>query len=419
VSETSRSGIEAGPDRAFPPRLLGIFAAWRLQAYGYTLAVAYALFFVFAYRWGMWVVDKTGMPVLNDFTAFWIGGRQALHGETASLYDSAQFAKIQAAAVHIASFNDFYPNFPYPPIFLLMMAPFAVLPRAAAFLIFEFVTLLGYVAIVFLIARRPAAIAVALASPFTFWNFGFGQTGFLRASLSGAALLALERRPVLSGVLIGFLTYKPQLGILFPVALAAARQWRAFTAAAITAAVLAGISIAAFGVGPWEALPRELLAQTGGYLLRDNPVLSRWAVFQTVYGLIRALHGNAALAWLAQACAAAGVATIVWLVWRSPARFPLKAAMLSSATLLATPYGWAYDMTEIAIPLAFLASDQMRCGLLRGEQTIILALFAACASIVVRGGSPPLGPVVMITLAGLILRRVYRDGGEPEPAAAA
>ena len=163
-------------------------------------------------------------------------------------------------------------------------------------------TLFGSVAVVYLIVRRPPAIALVLASPFTAWNFIAGQSGFLTASLVGAALLALERRPVLAGVFIGCLTYKPQLGILFPVALVAARQWRAFASAAVTAALLAGLSIAAFGIGPWEAFPRELLAQADLNLLVDLPGSDPgpWGILQTVYGLVRRLHGGAALAWLAQ-----------------------------------------------------------------------------------------------------------------------
>jgi hypothetical protein len=32
-------------------------------------------------------------------------------------------------------------------------------------------------------------------------------------------------------------------------------------------------------------------------------------------------------------------------------------------------YAFAYDMAAIAIPAAFLAADQLRQGLLRGDQT--------------------------------------------------
>jgi hypothetical protein len=95
--------------------------------------------------------------------------------------------------------------------------------------------------------------------------------------------------------------------------------------------------------------------------------------------------------------------------------YSLKAATLSAAALLATPYAYAYDMAALAIPVAFLARDQLDHGLLRGEQTALLAMFGALLATfiltfgrnpdAVSFGSLPLGPVVLITLLALILRR--------------
>ena len=56
-----------------------------------------------------------------------------------------------------------------------------------------------------------------------FVNVGHGQNGFLTAALLGGALHWLDRRPWLAGVLIGCLAYKPQFGVLIPVALLAGR----------------------------------------------------------------------------------------------------------------------------------------------------------------------------------------------------
>jgi arabinofuranan 3-O-arabinosyltransferase len=391
------------------PHLLGIFAPWRLHAYGYTLAALYAFCLLLFYVWGFWPVDRAGTPILDDFTMFWIGGTQALHGNAAALYDPAQFAKLQAAAVGPREADAFvYPSFSYPPIFLLIMAPFGLLPCLPAFLTFETVTLLAFVAVVFFIVRRPPAVALALAAPFTPINFLHGQTGFLRASLVGAALLALERRPLLDGVFIGCLTYKPQFGILFPVALLAAKQWRAIAAATIAAAVLAGLSVSAFGIGPWEAFPRELIHATD-VLTLERPNFTDWTYHQTVYGGVRYLHGNEATAWFIQGCAAVAAAAVVWLVWRSPAPYALKAATLSAATLIASPWEWITDMTVLAISIAFLARDQISSGLLRGEQSIMIALFGAALVMLFGIGSPPLGPVMVIILLGVVLRRIYRD----------
>jgi hypothetical protein len=292
-----------------------------------------------------------------------------------------------------------------------------VLPYPYGFIAWDVATLLGLIVVVYCIVRKLPAVALVLASPFTMWNFLAGQNGFLTGSLLGASLLLLERQPVLAGIFIGLLTYKPQFGILLPVALAAARQWRAFASAVATTGIFAGISIAVFGIDVWAALPRELAAQTGEVLRAggtDDPA-AEWGYIQTVYGVVRSLHGGTALAWLVQGMTTSGAATIVWLVWRSSAHYSLKAATLAAAALIATPYAFAYDMAAIAVPAAFLASDQMRRGFLRGEQAILVGLFVTSLAVLlafgdrpggVTFGSTPIGPLVIMTLLAVIIRRV-------------
>jgi hypothetical protein len=401
------SGVDA--DRGFP-RLLGIFAASRLQAFGYALAALCAVLLAILYKSGFWIVDSRGVPVYSDFICPWVAGRQALHGDIALLYDPAEFAKLQEALVGPKDY--FYPNWPYPPTFFFVVIPFALLPYPYAFIVWDVVTLTSCIAVVYLIVRRLPAIAVVLASPLTAWTLFAGQNGFLWASLLGASLLFLERWPVLAGLLIGCLTWKPQFGMLVPVALAASNRWRAFASAAAMGGLLAGASIAAFGTAAWEIFPRELAAQASEVLGAGGHAHSTpdWGYIQTVYGLVRTLRGGAVAAWLAQGATALVVAIIVWLVWRSPVRYSLKAAILSAAALIATPYGFATDLAAIVIPVAFLASDQIRCGLLRGEQAVMIGLFGASMVILFTHGSTPIGPVVVITLLGLIFRRaVYHD----------
>jgi hypothetical protein len=263
--------------------------------------------------------------------------------------------------------------------------------------------LAGCVAAVYSIVRRLPVIALVLACPYAAWNFVGGQNGCLTASLFGAALLFLERRPVLAGVFVGCLTYKPQFGILVPLALVASKQWRALVSAGVTVAVLASASISVFGTGVWAAFPQQLFAQTSITLFADPD--SHWRLLQTVYGVVRYLNGTAALAWLAQAVTTVGLAIIVWLVWRSEARDALKAATLSGAALIASPWASAADMAVLVIPTAFLVTDQMHCGLLRGEQATMLGLVAASFATILAGGRAPIGPFVIIALLSLILRR--------------
>lgn len=416
ASDGVGAGVAAG-SRA--PRVLGFFDEARVQAYGYTLAIIYAVLLIRFYWGGLWIVNHAGAPAYTDFTTMWVAGVEALRGTVAGLYDPAAFFKLQTALLGPQKL--LYPVWPYPPSALLIAAPFGALPYLDAFLAWNFLTLLALLAVAWLIVRRLPAIAVVLATPFTAWNFMCGQNGFLTGSLFGAALYCLEERPVLAGVFIGCLTWKPQFGLLIPLALLAARRWRAIASAAATALVLAGISFAAFGAEAWKMYPGALLVQRNATLFAGGQTAD-WGRLQTIYGLVRQLHGSGVLAWSLQGAATLALAILVWQVWRSPARHALKAAALSAAALIATPYAFSYDMAALAIPVAFLASDQLRCGLLRGEQTSLLALFGVIVAALfgigdspgrVTFGSAPLGQLVVIVILTLVVRRVLSGGTAP------
>ena len=388
--------------------LLGIFVSWRLQAYGYTLAVFYTVCLAYMYWLGVWLVNAEGVPTYHDFTNIWVASTQAVHGRAAQVYDQAVQAKAQE--VLVGAGRAIFSTWPYPPSYLVILAPLGMLPYLTAFLAWQLVTLLGCVVAVYLIVRRREAIALVLASPFTVCNILTGQSGFLTATLLGVSLSQLERRRVLAGLFIGCLTYKPQLGMLLPLALAAANQWRAFASASVAALILAAASIIAFGTGIWTAFPQELIAQANGSLFADSQV--QWGYLQTVYGLVRYLNGGPTLAWLAQG-ATTSVATVsVWFIWRSRTPYVLKAATLSAATLIATPYAFDYDLAAIAIPVAFLARDQIDRGLLRGEQTILLAAFALAFVEIAAAGRLPVGAVILAALLCLIVRRTRRQNSE-------
>lgn len=202
-----RQNLKIGVDSDFgSPRVLGIFASWSLQAYGYTLAALYAALLLGLYRRGLWLLDARGVPIYTDFNPV-VGGRVAGAQRTnRRALHPTEFIKLQAA---LAGSGVIFATWPYPPTFLLILAPLAMLPYIAAFLVWNVLTLAGCVVAVYSIVRRLPAIALVLACPYAAWNFVGGQNGCLTASLFGAVLLFLERRPVLAGVFVGCLTYKP------------------------------------------------------------------------------------------------------------------------------------------------------------------------------------------------------------------
>jgi hypothetical protein len=96
-------------------------------------------------------------------------------------------------------------------------------------------------------------------------------------------------------------------------------------------------------------------------------------------------------------------------------------AILSGAALLATPYAFAYDIAAIVIPAAFLASDQLKRGLLHGEKTMWIVMFGAPLAVLATlgdnaGGTTFGGTPVCLFAAFLlfcvILCRALRSSGK-------
>jgi hypothetical protein len=59
----------------------------------------------------------------------------------------------------------------------------------------------------------------------------------------------------------------------------------------------------------------------------------------------------------------------------------------------------------IAVPIAFLAKDQIEFGVRRGEQTTLLTIFALALASFVTVGKTPVGSLVVVAVLFVIMRR--------------
>jgi hypothetical protein len=281
------------------------------------------------------------------------------------------------------------------------MAPLAALPYVPALVAWNAATLAGFLAAIRLVTGRWEAAIFAAAVPVVLWNVSAGQNGFLSAGLLAAALALIDRRPILSGILIAGLTYKPQFGILIPLALACGGYWRVFFSAGLASLVLAAISALAFGIAPWSGFLDSIHVAYQTILL-DNRIGAE--KLQSVFGLVRFLGGGADLAWAAQYALAVPVALFVAWVWWRPCPADLRAAALAAGTALVTPYALIYDLVILIVPVAFLA----RSGLTRGEAVAALLASLFLLAFVFSPGAVGL-PASLIVM-GMVVRRVLRDG---------
>ncbi len=243
---------------------------------------------------------------------------------------------------------------------------------------------------------------LAAAFPAVLANFVVGQNGFLTAALFGGTLLCLERRPIAAGILLGLLTYKPHLGLLFPLALIAGGYGRtSFTAGAV-ALLMAACAWFAFGNETWHAFYSSL-GHTSQAFLSDG--WADWSKLQTAFGLARTLGASEPMAWSVQGVVVLSTATAVVYVWRSRADFEIKAATLATASMLATPYLYTYDLVVLAIPLAFLFRLGRTRGFLPNEMA---GIGLVCLLVLIFPFVKfPVGFAAMLVTAALIAHRAF------------
>ena len=352
------------------------------------------------------LIDPSGKPLGTDFSNVYATGDLTLKGIPEAAYDP-----VRQHAAERALFGGrdvpFY-GWHYPPLFLFAAAALALLSYGWALFAWMALTLPAYVIAVRSILPLPATAVIALAFPAVLVNLGHGQNGFLTAALLGGSLVLLDRKPILAGVLIGLLAYKPQFGVLIPLVLATSGRWQVFAAAAVTVIAASAASLAVFGIESWIAFfestsfTRHVVLEAGG---------TGWQKIQSVFSATRMWGGGIKAAYAAQLTAGAIiVVSLVWL-WRSPAAYPLKAAALTTGSLLATPYVLDYDLVVLAVSMAFLTAHCLKDGFRNYEVTLLAVAWAM--PLVTRSIADaihlPFGLLVMIAVYGLILRRALHD----------
>jgi alpha-1,2-mannosyltransferase len=432
----------------------------RIRLVAAALLIASALGFLFLVVTAHGSIDRQGRPLGTDFSNVYAAGTYVDEGNAAAAFDPVQqFAHEQAIFGPDTQFYGWH----YPPFFLFIAGALALMPYGLALAVWQTVTLGLYLLAIRAIAspsprargegrdegayplsldsrRDPLTLAshsrslgsaslnlkngvqrtpalsphagrgdllwllLVLGFPSVLINIGHGQNGFLTAALLGGALVVLDRRPILAGIMIGLLIYKPQYGLMIPIALGLSGRWRAFAAAAVTVVMATIVTTLVFGYSVWHAFAvfseftRTVVLEQGN---------TGWYKIQSVFAWARMWGAPIPLAYAVQGVTIIAIgAAIAWL-WRGAAPYPLKAAALCLATILATPYSFDYDMMVLAPAIAFFAVDGFARGFRPWEKTALAALWLVplVARSVAQLTFIPLGVPAMFVVFILILRR--------------
>ena len=317
----------------------------------------------------------------QDWMVFDTAVRAWARGDIPLLLDGPRFtaALNQTHAAWLQTPLVFHPWI-YPPYTLLLVVPLAALGWPATYVTFQAASFAFMLVGLWQWRPRGALTAAFLAGvvlcPATAFTLGAGQNSFFSAGLVLSGFALLKRRPVLAGICLGLLAFKPQLALLVPVAVAATGAWGAFLAAGATVAALLLASLVVPGIPLWRGWLHLFLS--------GDPAFHQWVNEGRIYG--QSVFTNLRLLGLPDGAANAGqygaivlAGACVWRAFRGGLGHAQKLAVLMVAMTLAAPHLGNYDAILTGIAAMLVLADGTHRVLRRGEAALAMLLWATTA----------------------------------------
>ena len=338
--------------------------------------------------------DGTSLVVGRDFLNIWMYGRAAWEAHPEVYYDMDTY---RAALGRVVGGG--YPGqiWSYPPVALLVAAPFGLLPYLPALALWTLCGAVAFAVALRLWSEERRLVLLLLASPAALIAILSGQFALFAAAILLAVLRWREERPVLAGALVGLLLVKPQLALLLPILFLASRNWRAFAAAAVSSLALAALVALLWGPDIWRIYVQPGIANQS--LVLSDPDHLAGPFMPTLFMNLRVAGMPVPVASAFQMALALLAALLVWLRFRHrPAAGDLSANLLFLACAVsATPYMLSYDTLALATMAVFLlVAGQGRILPILLFLLPLLQLVAGMAGL----PGPALVPIVAALLSG-------------------
>jgi len=361
------------------------------------------------YGWALVIATGTGHdgaigPRFNALGADWViflaAARAVFSHDLSHIYDQAWITSAtNSQFAHWLSAPLPFPLFPYPPVYLLLVVPFAKLSVGWSLLLSQ---LAQFAALTWALHKLAPGkswlffVAAAFLAPAASNNVVAGSNAVLVAALIIGGIALVGTRPVLAGALIGVLVFKPQYAPLPFLALLAAGEGRALIAAIASATVLCLLSAVLFGPSLWLDWFNVYLHPQAVAGVNATDWGHMWdESVSTCVSLLGAPHW---LATAAQIVAAAVAVIFTWQAFRSGN--PQRLAILCCAVLLASPHLSNYDLILLALA-ALLQVAAVR----KNARPLVLMLPLLCYLAPIF--NPPrvmaLGLITPLLLLGLML----------------
>lgn len=360
-------------------------------------------------------VDRFGQLKAPDFSQFFTAGWLVATGRISSLYDWPAFA--QALRQEVPGIGDLLYLSVYPPQVAVLFAPIAAMGYVGALIVWTACSTLLYGAVAYALTSsfdrtwRVTCLLLAIANP------AFQQT-ILHGQISTLALAAVflawrawqSDRPVLAGVALGSLVFKPQLLTIAFAAVVLLSSGRLALGIAAGAAGQCALTACVTGVAVLGAFARA----TARVLAHPEAFEPKPWQLHSVKGLVALLVDRPLYASLLWGLCIALTLLLAWRAVRTTPDNRIAFAIVVIAGLLIDPHLYVYDLVILTVPLALIADAYRTKG--SGSPALAYALFWA----------PPVGPFAALThvqlTSPLALAWLWRLGpdaqtsgvGEPE-----
>jgi glycosyl transferase family 87 len=172
------------------------------------------------WAFAIWIRNANGLLTMNghilvvrDYLWLWGAGHLLQVGDVATIFNPLAFAT-WLRGVYGPQLDDFV--WGYPPSMLFLALPAAHASILSGFALFT----IAQMALLWCVGRfaglSRGVLVAALISPAAIENALGGQNGAMTSALLVGGLTLAGRQSILSGVLLGLLTVKPQLGLVTP-----------------------------------------------------------------------------------------------------------------------------------------------------------------------------------------------------------
>jgi alpha-1,2-mannosyltransferase len=304
--------------------------------------------------------DAAGHPVGADHVQYYVVGRLVDEGDAPLIYDESTMTRRQKEIAG-EGWKGYLP-FRYPPFYALAFAPTSRLGYLGSFLAWTALGLLCLLASGWLLG---VPWRTWLLWSFCFYPvfaaFSFGQNSLLSLFvLSAAAALWLRDRPLLAGLVLGLLAFKPviALGVGLLWIFDARRSWRGLLGIVITTGALLLIG--------WLTIPSAFEAyfhSLGGNVSMQEQGRSGLAPLYSSQGfwqLLLSAQLDRVSNPLAVLTSAAGLVVFffLWRRWRDRRAAAFGLAVLVTPWL--SPYLMVYDWSILLVAAVLLKRELSR-----------------------------------------------------------